>query len=453
MSFRRLLLGGLLAFTVAYALFAIIHMLPPAPYGIADDWRVFYAAAHVIADGGNPYNWATIHGAEQAAQHYASVQPPLDNFADLPVVGLALCVLAWMPFWVSYAVFSGLCVAAAVIALRAWLRELGWSGAGPWIAAAALSWPTLVGVFSGQFDLLMLGGLVGSLILMRRNAPWLAGICMVVVLLKPHILWPLPLLLGAAWVADPPRLRRFAISAVTVLAAGAVVGFAIVPHSGDFFSHALSFDSQVTSDQPDLAGLPGLVAHLPAGAPLGDAVAAAGALGILVLVVVAVRSRRLRELAPERRCLLPLAGLAIWLALTPYAHPNDDVLLFPLLAVVVGERGRNLEMRWLQAGIIGSLALIAGFVAATVLGAALLGAAVLGWLIHRERVPGHAAPALALAAIAVLPDVWPFHAVAVSLTPIAVTLAALAGVVELRISRRANVSAGRSAALALSATP
>ncbi len=367
MPLRRLLLGFLLVVTAGFAAFALAHMFPPAPYGLADDWRVFYAAAQLIAQGGNPYNSATMHVAEQAAQHYASVQPSLDDFTDLPVVGLVLRAFTWLPYWWSYAVFTAIGMAVAGLAMWAWVRELGWSRVGVWLAAALLSWPLLLGVFAGQFDLLMLGGLVASLILMRRNAPWLAGLCMAVVLLKPHILWPLPLLLGAAWVADPPRLKRFAVSAAAVLVGGAVAGFALVPDAADFFPHVLSFDSRVTSGQPDLSGLPGLFAHLPQGALIGDVIALAGALGVIGLAVLAVRDPRLRSLAAQQRSVIPLAGLALWLACTPYAHPNDDVLLLPLLAMAIGERGRNLDERWLQLGIIGSLALIFAFISAPAL--------------------------------------------------------------------------------------
>jgi len=253
-----------------------------------------------------------------------------------------------------------------------------------------------------------------------------------VVLLKPHLLWPLPLLLGAVWASDLPRLRRFAVSTVGVLAIGTALGFLLVPDSGTFFSHVLGFDSRVTADQPDLSGLPGLVARLPEGALLGDAMAVAGVVAVLALLVAVARSSRMRALSPQGRCIVPLAGVALWLALTPYAHPNDDVLLFPLLAIVIGERGRLLDARWLQVGIVGSLALILGFVASAALGAVLLGLAVATALALGRRLPAGAAPSLALAALALLPDIWPFHLVSVSLTPVAVALVAIAGLIELR---------------------
>jgi hypothetical protein len=429
---RRLVLGGIFAFVAAYAVFALAHMFPPAPYGIADDWRVFMGAAAVIGRGGNPYARMTLHVAEQLVDHYPHTQPALDNFTDLPVVGLLLRAFAWMPFWWSYAVFTAIGLAVSGVALRAWLSELGWVRRGAWILAALLSWPLLVGVFSGQLDLLMLGGTVAALLLMRRGSPWLAGLCMVAVLLKPHILWPLPLLLWAAWASEPALARRFAAAAVTTLAGGALLGFLLVPHAFAFFPHVLRFAGQVDQVQPDLAGMPGLLLPLPGGHLAGDLLAALGAAGVIGLTVAAIRYPRLRALPAEHRSLIPLAGLALWLALVPYAHPNDDVLLFPLVAVVIGREGGALDARWLLRGAVASVVLAGVFVVQPVAGALLLVAAMAGGTVWRDRVPARAAPALALAALTLLPAVWPFHLVPVSLTPVAAALVAVAGLLGLR---------------------
>ena len=441
---RRLVLICLLVVCAGFATFAVVHMFPPSPYGLADDWRVFYAAAQVSARGGNPYSPTTMHVAEQMIQHYSAVQPSLDYFADLPIVGLFLRAFSWLPYWWSYAVFTALGLLVAAASLRLWLSELGWRRSGLWVLGALCSWPLLVGVLSGQFDLLLLGATIGGLVLMRRDRPWLAGLCMAAVLLKPHILWPLPILLGVAWVDDVPRVQRFAVSAGCVLAAGTVAGFVCVSHSGSFFTHLLNFQSMVTSTQPDLAGIPGLVAPLPQGALLGDGIAAVGVVGVLALAVAALRHPALRSLAADRRYLIPLVGLAFWLACTPYAHPNDDVVLLPLLAAAVGERGRRLDPKWLAVGVIGSLALIACFVEAPVLGIALLALGIAGWAWWGRRISGQAAASFAMAAVVLLPDIWPLHVVPVSLTPIAATLVFIARAIELRRVLSVQGGAGAS---------
>ena len=157
-----------------------------------------------------------------------------------------------------------------------------------------------------------------------------------------------------------------------------------------------------------------------------------GVAGVLALAVASIRQPALRALPADRRHLIPLVGLAFWLACTPYAHPNDDVLLFPLLIAVVGEAGRRLDPRWLEVGMIMSLALIGCFVGAPVVGAVLVVLGFAGWAWWWRRIPGSAAASVALAAVVLLPDIWPFHVVPVSLTPIAVTLVFVAGGLELR---------------------
>ena len=429
---RRLILGGLLVFTLVFAVYAFEHMFPPQPYGIADDWRVFYAASTVVHHRGNPYDPATIHAAEQAAERYQHVQPSLDDFTDLPVVAVVLRAVTWLPFWWSYAVFTVLGAAIAAAVLWLWMREAGWTTRAVWLLGAMASWPVLLGVFSGQFDFLLLGGTVGSLLLMRRDRPVAAGLCMAAVLLKPHLLWPLPLLLFSVWLFDRRRAWRFAATTIAVLSAGTIAGFLLVPQSAGFLGHVLGFGSRVGSDQPDLSGLPGMLLHLPGGAAAAVAIAAAGIVAVFALAVRAARSARVRTLDADQRALLTLAGLAVWLALTPYAHPNDDVLLFPLLALLLGQNARDLGGRALAYGVVAATAVAAAFIASVPLGYAVVVAGAIGLALERRRLTPEGIATAGLAALAILPVIWPFHVLQAPVTPVAVALIALAGVLRVR---------------------
>jgi hypothetical protein len=439
---RQVALAGLLIFILAFAAFALERIFPPAPYGLADDWRVFYAAAQVVQHGGNPYDAATMHAAEQAAQHYTSVQPSLDDFTDLPTVAVLLRIVTWLPYWLSFAVFTVLGVAAAAAALAAWMRRLGWRTRGLWLAGALCSWPMLLGLFSGQFDALLLAGLVAALLLLQSDRPVPAALCMAVVLLKPHLLWPAPLLLWVAWLPHAHNARRFGITTLLVLVTGAVAGFLLVPDAWAFFGHAFGFGSRIGAVQPDLSGLPGLVAALPGHSAIGVVAAFAGVLGVGALAYGSARSPLLARLTPRERAVLPLAGIGVWLACTPYAHPNDDVLLFPLLAVLVGAEGLRTDRRMIELGVVGCLALIAAFLSSLWLGyAVLLGAGA--WLVFKRGLfTADHRSTLALTAIVLLPVVWPFHVLSVSLTPVAVVLTAAAGVERLAL-QRARASAPR----------
>jgi hypothetical protein len=431
----RLGLGILFAVVLAFAAFSMSRMLPPQPYGLADDWRVFYAAGAVVHAGGNPYDAAAIHPAEQAAQHYKAVQPSLDDFADAPIVGWTLQLASLMPFWASYGLFAALSIIAAAIALYVWLRRSSWRAPTRWTVAALVSWPMLLGVYSGQFDLVLLALTIAAMWLSIRRHPAAAGaVCMAAMVIKPHILWPLPLLVA---VAQLPRrgaaLQCAGASAATGLAA-LVGGELLMPGSTSaFVSHLVSFGSRISTSQPDLAGLPGLLQHLPFGAVLAGVVAVLGAGATIAFACFWGLDHRALTLSPERRVAIGVGvGLAIWLVASPYSHPNDDILLFPLIAVLVGANAPGATDHRVFRAFGACAVVVAGFIVSPYVGAAIVVVATaMLWRARREVGPQGVAVA-ALVAFALLPMVWPFHTVPVSLTPLAVLLVLIAAAAMVR---------------------
>jgi putative flippase GtrA len=427
----RLALGVLAVLVICFAGFAVSRMFPAQPYGLADDWRVFYAAAVVVHHGGNPYDAATIHAAEQSVDHYAAVQPALDNFANLPVVAWALQPLTLLPFWVSYALAAALGTLAAGIAMYHWLRRWGWQRARTWTVLAVLSWPALLAIFSGQFDLLLLALLLGGMTLYLRRRPGLAGaVCTAAMLIKPHILWPLPLLLVASQLPDRRAAIRCALAAAAT-ALGMVGGAELLMPgaTGIFLAHLLAFGGQIASAQPDLSGLPGMVEHLPGGSAIAATVTGLGTVAILGFAGFWAVSARARSLVPDMRVALGVGiGMAIWLVATPYGHPNDDVLLFPLIALLVGADASGTRQRDVAWALAASIVLIAGFVVSAALGSILV-IAVAAAVWRRWPDVGQAGLAAgSLVAIAILPMIWPFHVLPVSLTPLAALTVAAGGV-------------------------
>lgn len=447
----RLGLGALAVVVLCFAAFAASRMVPPQSYGLGDDWRVFSAAAVVVHNGGDPYNAASLHAAEQAIDRYAVTQPALDDYADLPIVAWTLQPVARLPFWTGYALASLLGLGAAGFALYRWLRGLGWNNARQWTAMALLSWPALLGVFSGQFDLVLLALLIAAMSLAVRGRPGLAGaICMAAAVVKPHILWPLPLLVAATQMPDRRAVGRCVIAAA---ATGAVlVGGTELLMPGSlraFVGHLFAFGSGISSAQPDLAGLPGLVVRLPGGAVAAGVLAVAGAVLTVGFACFWGVSGRAQQVAPGMRVALGVGvGMAVWLAATPYAHPNDDVLLFPLIALLLGVDGRAIRQRQLALALAGALVLVAGFVFSAVAGA-LVAVALAAALWRRWPEAGQTGIAAAsLAAIVVLPMVWPFHVVGVSLTPIAVLVVAVGGVSLAHRTMRFTAGCSRASAVA-----
>ncbi|MGD0833649.1 MAG: glycosyltransferase family 87 protein [Candidatus Dormibacteria bacterium] len=421
-DWRVPVLIGLLALVLWSGIDAITEMFPVKPYEVANDWRVFYAAAQLVQRGGNLYNPIAVHLAQQAVWRFPPSSTPLNYFLDLPVVAWLLTPFTLLGFWASFVVWTSIGVLVAAAWLRAWLRESGWLRCWPWVVAGLALRPVLEGFAGGQFDALMLGGLLGSLLLMRRNRPWLAGLCMVVVLLKPDLLWPLPLLLFAVWTPQPARAWRFAAAAAGVVIGGAAAGFALGPGLADYVTHVFGLAASSFGNVPaDMSGIPRLLAPLPGGRPLGDAVSAVGALLVLVLAVACWRNRGLRRLPDRDRAVVVLTGLAVWLACTNYVHSVDDVLLLPLLAVLIGVRGEALDVRWMGAAAVVCLVFMAALDVSWWFVDALLLLVVVLWIWRRRLVSQGAAGSVSLVATVLLQ-------VAEPLSPVMAATIAAAGV-------------------------
>jgi hypothetical protein len=442
-------LGLLLVLVVSFAAFSASRMLPAQPYGLAVDWRVFSAAATVVGQGGSPYDPAVLAAAEQRADHYPVAQPVIDDFANPALVAWILQPLAALPFWLGYAVLAALGLVAAALALTLWLRRLGWRQPVRWSLLALLSWPSLVGLFSGQFDLLLLAMAIGAMVLAIRRRPGLAGsLCVVAAMFKPHILWPLPILLAAAQVPDRRAVLRCAGAAVATTAVVAAAGELLMPGSTRaFLAHLMGFGSRVSTAQPDLAGVSGLLARLPWGGVAAVAIAVAGAAATMGFAGWWAAARRPRSLPAEQHVMLGVSlGLALWLVAAPYAHPNDDVLLFPLLAMVIGSGASAATPRQLAWALVAAFGVVAAFLLSPAAGlVAVVAAAAAAWL-RRDVIGDGWAAAASLAGLVVLPMAWPFHLLAVSLTPLAVLTVAAAGVLLVRRSPTLRAGCSRACA-------
>jgi hypothetical protein len=435
LSPRRLTLLLLVGAIAGFAAFALPHFLPAQPYGLADDYRVFYAASRVLAHGGNPFDPATIHAAEQSADFYPQVQPSLDDYVNLPVVAWAMRPLTALPFWASYAVFTAAGAGALLAAIALLARDLGWRRRAPLLLLVPLSWISLLGFLSGQFDALLLAGLALSLHLAIRNRPTAAGAVCALVWVKPDLTWPvLPLLALALWPdvrAAARVLGGFAAATAGVLLLQLATTASLLPA---WWHHLTLFAGRVDRVQPDLAGLPSLLRALPGGAGgglTGGRTLAAVAAGLALATAIALRSARTAAAQaagsrPRRLIAAVCIPLGLWLLVAPYAHPNDDLLLLPVVLLVLGPDAVRLDGAGLRWAVVltcaGALIWPIGVLPAAA--APLLLAVAVAGVVAGRRSPGLAGfgPAVAVLAMVLLPAVWPFHVLAYSLTPAAVLL-------------------------------
>ncbi len=436
---RALVLLLSVGISIGLVIFAFTRLVPPRPYGLADDFRVFYAAAKLLAAGRNPYQPGALQHMEQAAELYRldRLQPTFDTFAYLPVTALLLVPLTGLGFWPAYALFTATGLVALALVAGLLGRDLGWRRLGGLELGVVASWIVVLGLTSGQFDALMFAAVGGAMLLAWHERPLPAGLVMGLVWVKPDLLWPAPVLLFLVLLGQRTQAWRFAAG----FAATSAVCLSLYPELiSSWWTEVLSFGASVARQQPDLAGLPSLAGAAPASWGLQTGLLAPGALALGCLALVSIGVFSIWMMTSTDWARVSQVGriswgvglpLAIWLAATPYAHPNDDVLLLPLFMLTVGRDARRIHGQGLGLALIVVIWLLliwpSGVVPWTVgLGAlALLSLGLWHWRTD-ERLTGFGA-GLCLLSLAILPAVWPFHVLRVGLTPIAVLILVVEG--------------------------
>ena len=269
-----------------------LHYKLPQP-----DFYVYYLAAQL----GRVHGWAAVYDP-------ALFLPPVTNAIGKPLPYLNPPELAWLvtplsylPYTLAGWIWTGLLAAAfglmwyLVAPGRGLIRLIHGVG-----AAALL--PVFVGVLFGQVSLIVVVAVALSWWLLSRGRPWIAGLALSALILKPQIafLVPVALLVSGYWRVV---LAWFAVSAplaiVTLLAVG----------PGVFHHIFQSLDA--------ISGVPGpiqssLIRQLPFGLAI---------IGIvLVLAVSSVILWRARGSDPS----FPIAvGLISSVLVSPYVNFYD----------------------------------------------------------------------------------------------------------------------------------
>jgi hypothetical protein len=431
-----LVLALVIGVSLGMVVVALTHVFPPHAYGLASDFRVFYGAAKAIAAGKDPYSPdALIHFLQQA-DPYPRQQPVLNYFAYLPITAVALVPLTFLPFWAAFVVLTALGAAAAGVVTVFLLRDLGWSHDRLTAIVALVFWISFQGFLFGQVDALLLAVLGGAMLLAWHHRPLAAGLVLGVLWLKPDLLWPAPIFLALGLWPDRRRISLFATGFATV----SLVAILCSPGLLASWWRALRrFSTGIGTTQPNLSGLPSLQQAAPSSWGLTGHLLTPGTLAVFALALLGmvifgrwlVASSSWDGVTEVGRISWAVSvPVGIWLAATPYAHSNDDLLLLPLLVLILGRDVRRLHGSglWLAMGVMLLILLTwpAGLVPWPVaLGAFGVLAAALWRLREDQRLTGFGA-GLALLAMAYLPVLDPIHLLPVSLTPVA----ALAVVVE-----------------------
>lgn len=299
----------------------------------ATAFAVLYHAAAALTAGRSPYQ--DLRGIELN-----------QAFEYLPWVAFALSPFTRLPF--SIALHLWVALSGTVALGSAWIlaRALGWRR--PWLLTASVAiWEVLWrGLLTGQVDGWLLGLESASILTSCKGRyGWAGALAMVAALVKPQVMWVLPVAL--LWPAlARGRARRYVLGAmgagVVLLAGPAVLHPSLLAQWWASLGH---FSTSIASIQPDLAGLPGLLRFAPASwgltpSPRDPATLLIVAVGLASIVRLIWTRPKLEAQGGADTDLNPawLASLIVgtWVLVAPYSHSNDLLVLLPLLALVVG---------------------------------------------------------------------------------------------------------------------
>ncbi len=272
-----------------------------------NDFTFYYSAARI----GLAHGWPSIYdlGLQQAeldaigsgikiAQLARYISPPPVAWSALPLTAL--------PFPVAYWTWSGLLLAALVLTWR-----LAAPGHGPVRLihlAAAIGWlPVIYALQLGQPGLFVALGVAACYALLLGNRPWLAGVVLGSLALKPQLafLVPIALLLGG-------RTRAFWGSVIALGLLALISAIALGSSGISAYEARLTFAAGVSVNQELTL------------APLVGNLALTRAIQVVVAAWSLALAYRLRKRGLEWVLIPAIVGGQL---ASPYLHIDDLVML------------------------------------------------------------------------------------------------------------------------------
>src|SRR5207248_6575062 len=304
------------------------------------DFRAFFAAATLAAQGGDPYDWAALGHTEEplynSPGHIRVGDPAYYDFLPYPEgpwLALALEPLTGLTWQTVYPIFAALMLLA--IATGSWLilARLGWPSTRRRIGVvvATLSPIAFFNIFQGQVTAVVFLGFAAAWYLAWRGHPVAGGLALTLVWIKPNLGVALPVVVA---LLEPAAARRllitFASGSVLAFGAAALALPGVLIH---WPAEILSHWRAAQGSPPDIASIHSF--YYPA---------LSGPFKTIALLFVVVAGCAYAAWA-LRRVRSPLGRgltvLLLWFALFPYRHSLHAILLLPLLPVLLASAQRR----------------------------------------------------------------------------------------------------------------
>lgn len=295
------------------------------------DFAMFYSAAQVTRDGGNPYDQTQLYRTEHTLMQRANVKltsaryvrvanPPLFFWLLGPLTRLPYKLAAYL--WI--AVMYALAATGALLALRGlgWKRQIL-----PLLLFLAMP-QVMLDMYYANVDGLEFLSVAGGLLLQRRS-PFLGGALLSVAWVKPQIGLPLVMLIA---LFHTRNLRQMLAGFLGGSAALLVVPVAFLPvNAVSHWIQGMNGFRHYTKVYSDIASL--TAAFSGVGSEyVSTLLEAVAILGAGAMTAVCWYRTRGRHPLP----VLDVAWLwALWMLVTPQLHFHDElVLAIPVFALV-----------------------------------------------------------------------------------------------------------------------
>jgi hypothetical protein len=222
-----------------------------------------------------------------------------------------------------------------------------------WLALLFVVTPVpVITFFVGQQTPLLLVGLAGALLALRGGRPVLAGVALSLCWIKPHLLFPIALLM-VALLGRREAQRVFLGFAGSSALAGAVCAAAMGPTLFGGWAHTLGlYVFSLHTALPLMSSLAGVYLGL-IGPPWSNALAVALIAVWAVCACLLVHQARQAGVRPGDDAYLHLVSVALgaWLLVTPFTHPADLILLTVAFPVLLGRRLEKMNDPLVRLGV------------------------------------------------------------------------------------------------------
>ena len=295
------------------------------------DFTTFWAASRLWLDGRPLESYSYDALINIAARYISPNLPFLGPFFYPPTFLLLLRPLAWLPSPVAYSLFALTSAGIFVSLLR---RTVSTSGALLPIVAFPGIWLTMA---QGQNSCMTASLALGAFMLLNTR-PILAGVCIGMLSIKPHLAVLFPLALGCAgmWSAFVAAGVTFALMTGVSIA---VFGLAVIPA----FLHSVAIANQLLAiDALPLAQTASLFATLRlVHVPLAPAYVAQACQALAATTVVIWVWRKTDDLAVRATALVAATCM-----ISPYFFNYDTAWLGVPIALFTAKALRGGWLSW-----------------------------------------------------------------------------------------------------------